>query len=452
MDKSYIKTIVKNSWPGIKNNREDYFLSVTIILSFLFIFIDTVTNFLIGLHEAETSWSGALTILMLLILVLIHQKRKKLRNIGKISYFLTVIISLNAMWILSGGSYSPSPVLFVAFMVLVIYLKPWPGTTISSLVIGGNIIILLLIEWQYPEIVRSYESDQNRILDYAVVITFLFSAVIPFLAFAHKNIISEKDEAKKDNQNKSAFLANMSHEIRTPMNAMVGFTELLEDENIKKDEQEAYIRIIRQNSELLLRLINNILDLSKLDARLVEANPSKFCISSLLVQVYNAHITQAKKAGIFLEPDLPGDLENAVIETDRTLLFQVFSNLITNALKVTYEGEVRFGIRQKNERLSFFVFDTGPGIPRNKQHVIFERFSQLSDHHLKNMNTDGVGLGLSICKAIVDLLGGDIRLHSEVNKGSTFIFSFPVSILKHHNHNCLGIKELDIMSVETSYQ
>jgi len=320
-------------------------------------------------------------------------------------------------------------------MALIIYFNPKPGSPFISVILGINIISLLILEWQYPQIIVSYESEQQRFLDYIVVIVYLFVAVIPTLAYAKRKLLNEKEIAEKDNQQKSAYLANMSHEIRTPMNAIVGFTELLQHSGLSEKEKSEYVSIIRQNSELLLTLINDILDLSKLEANLVEKNISTFTIQSFFTQVYNAHINQAKKLGLFLEIDLPLKLKNAVIECDRILLFQIFSNLITNALKVTQEGEVRFGVRKKRDRISFFVFDTGPGIPLENQKRIFERFSQLNIKGGNNLKSEGVGLGLSICKAMLDLLGGEINLHSEVNKGSTFVFSFSESMVKYYSHS-----------------
>jgi signal transduction histidine kinase len=240
----------------------------------------------------------------------------------------------------------------------------------------------------------------------------------------------------------------MSHEIRTPMNAIVGFAELLKDPDVSGREQNEYIDIIRQNSDLLLNMINNILDLSKLEAKLVEKNSSQFCIKSLFSQIYNAHITQIRKTNLFLEHDIPEELRNAEIKSDRTLLFQVFSNLITNAIKVTREGEIRFGARLKNNRLSFFVFDTGPGIPPDQQKKIFERFSQLKNPSNGTTSAEGVGLGLSICKAILKLLGGEIKLHSEVNKGSTFIFSFPADTIIANTNECIQEKDSLLIEVD----
>jgi signal transduction histidine kinase len=391
--------------------------------------------------------------MILLILFFLSRSRKKfIKNLSVYLYFILVVITLNGMWVFKGGSQSPTPIVFIVLMAVIVYLNPKPGAKIISFIMGANILALLFIEWQLPHLILPYKNEQQRIFDHAVVVIYLFAAVIPALSYARKIIIREKEKAEHDNRQKSAYLANMSHEIRTPMNAIVGFAELLQQRELNFKERDEYIYIIRQNSELLLNLINNILDLSKLEANLVSTQSATVCINSLMMQVYNAHINQAKKAGIHLEKDIPPDLQNVVIESDRTLLFQVFSNFITNALKVTLDGDVRFGARIKKDRLSFFVFDTGPGIPLNQQKKIFKRFSQLKSQKSSQVNSEGVGLGLSICKAIVDLLGGEIELHSEVNKGSTFIFSFPAHIIKFHNHHSLDRKTQEIINAEMSYQ
>ncbi len=433
MSTSYVHKLMKKVLSR-QSNPNNHFFDIIIILTFFFGLVNTISNYIIGLHTFANIWSAAITLFMIFIFFLVRQEKKLLKNIALYLYFISVLISINALWLYNGGSQSPSPLIFISLMALIVYLNPKPGATIISFIVGTNIIVLLIIEWQFPNLVVFYKNEQQRIMDHLVATFYLFAAVIPALAYERKLIIKEKEQAEDENKQKSAYLANMSHEIRTPMNAIVGFSELLQDQGINQKEQNEYIYIIRQNSELLLNLINNILDLSKLEANLVTIRKSTFCINSLLSQIYNAHINQAQKTDIHFEKDIPYEFRNAMIETDRTLLFQVFSNLIINALKATQKGVVRFGVRRKKDGLLFFVFDTGPGIPFDQQKKIFERFSQLPSNHNGKVNSEGVGLGLSICKEIIDLLGGEIKLHSEVNVGSTFIFSFSTNTLKYHGH------------------
>ncbi len=441
MSKKNIKFFPGKLSPN-ENSHRDRFFQITLIISTFYAIFYTLISLITHRPVFISICSSITTFVLIISCFLLFQKKKNLKSLVKGIFYITAYLSLNAMWFFLGGFQSPVPLIIIAFMALIVYLNPRPGAKKLSIIFGINFLVLIYIEWQMPQLITPYSSETHRLQDYILVTLYLFGAVIPALAAASDRIILAKDQAELDNQQKSAYLANMSHEIRTPMNAIVGFAELLQDSNISRKFQFEYIQIIKENSDLLLNLINNILDLSKLEARLVDTKISTFCINSLLNQIFNAHITQARKAGIHLEKEIPRQLKNAVIETDKTLLFQVFSNLITNALKVTPGGNVRFGVRLREQRLSFFVFDTGPGIPEDQQKKIFERFRQLEIiNNNQNITSKGVGLGLSICKAIVDLLGGEIHLHSEVNKGTTFVFTFPLSILKYHSHSCLENEE-----------
>jgi signal transduction histidine kinase len=429
------RNILQKLFSGGKELNEVYF-RLTLLLSAIFALTGTIFYSVIDYPWYFTTWGGVV-MLFFLVLLWFQIEKPQYQKIILILFILSVLITLNYYWFINGGFQSPVLIIMVSLIALLIFSTSSPNIFYISAVIGLNITVLFFIELYFPHLVKQFANEKQLLMSHIFVFVFIFAAIIPTLVLSKKKFIQEKEKAEYDNHQKSAYLANMSHEIRTPMSAIVGFAELLQQPRIKQKERDEYIFIIQQNSELLLRLINNILDLSKLEANLVSINISRFCIKSLLGQVYNAHITQTEKKGIYLETDLPEELNDAEIESDRTLLFQVFSNLITNALKVTNEGDIRFGVRLKNERLSFFVFDTGPGIPKDQQKRIFERFSQLHSYSNYKIKSNGVGLGLSICKAIVDLLGGDISLHSEVNKGSTFIFSFPSGLLYRHNYTSL---------------
>lgn len=236
-----------------------------------------------------------------------------------------------------------------------------------------------------------------------------------------------KEEAEKSDRLKSSFLANMSHEIRTPLNAILGFSELLcrtEDPG----EKETYAEIIKNNNDLLLQLINDILDLSKIEANILEFVYSDVDINALLsdlersFQFKIAHIPDLK---IKFVPGLPA----CTIHTEKNRFSQVFSNFITNAIKFTAQGEITFGYRVCDEGLYFYVRDTGIGIPEDKQQKIFDRFVKL------NTFKTGTGLGLSICQTIVQKLNGSLGVKSEEGKGSTFWFILPCKFLAEEGDN-----------------
>ena len=227
-----------------------------------------------------------------------------------------------------------------------------------------------------------------------------------------------KEKAEESNRLKSAFLANMSHEIRTPLNAIVGFSSVLADTE-GDEERRQYITIIENNNELLLQLINDILDLSKIEAGTLEFTESDVDLKEMFFRIEQSmklRIPEDHPVEVAFE-DPGGDY---LIHTDPNRLMQVVTNFMTNAIKFTSEGSIRFGYRNRNDgELYFYVSDTGCGIPAGKQQEVFGRFVKL------NTFAQGTGLGLSICETIVSKLGGRIGVASEEGKGSTFWFTLP---------------------------
>ena len=226
-----------------------------------------------------------------------------------------------------------------------------------------------------------------------------------------------KEKAENADRSKSAFLANMSHEIRTPLNAIVGFSELLAAANTKEEKQK-YLEILHTNSELLLQLVNDILDLSKIEAGTLEFVYSDVDINLLLndlEQLFRMKIGSNSPVRIITEPGLP----SCMVHTDRNRIAQVVSNFVSNAIKFTTEGSIRIGYQSSENGLRFYVSDTGSGISADKLEGVFDRFVRLQS------DKNGNGLGLSICKTIVNKLGGEIGAESEVGKGSTFWFTLP---------------------------
>ena len=226
-----------------------------------------------------------------------------------------------------------------------------------------------------------------------------------------------KEKAENADRSKSAFLANMSHEIRTPLNAIVGFSELLAAANTEEEKQK-YLEILHTNSELLLQLVNDILDLSKIEAGTLEFVYSDVDINLLLndlEQLFRMKIGSNSPVQIITEPGLP----SCMVHTGRNRIAQVVSNFVSNAIKFTTEGSIRIGYQSSENGLRFYVSDTGSGISADKLEGVFDRFVRLQS------DKNGNGLGLSICKTIVNKLGGEIGAESEVGKGSTFWFTLP---------------------------
>lgn len=231
-----------------------------------------------------------------------------------------------------------------------------------------------------------------------------------------QELTTAKELAEESNRLKSAFLANMSHEIRTPLNAIVGFSGILASTEREEEKQE-YVSIIENNNTLLLQLISDILDLSKIEAGTLELNYSNIELNELMRELERGFLLRVKTDAVkleFVEPAGP-----CMAYTEKNRLSQLMINLVTNAIKFTEKGSIRFGYEMRENELYFYVADTGCGIPKDKQQNIFGRFVKL------NSFAQGTGLGLSICKTLMDHMGGRIGVESEEGKGSTFWFTLP---------------------------
>ena len=247
------------------------------------------------------------------------------------------------------------------------------------------------------------------------------------LQHINKELYIAKERAEESDRLKTAFLQNMSHEIRTPMNAIMGFADLLEGNFDNKVKLKLFTDIIRQRTGDLLDVINDILDISKIESGQLTIKMEEYNLNSLFDELTTFFIEQQKQIGkqqIKLSLLTPNKHLENIIVTDRVKLKQIFINLIGNALKFTYNGTIEFGYKTDDNQLLFFVSDTGIGIPRDKQKVVFERFAQLDQG--KSKLVSGTGLGLAIVDGLVNLLGGKITLVSELGKGSTFSFALPI--------------------------
>lgn len=244
---------------------------------------------------------------------------------------------------------------------------------------------------------------------------------------AERKMMRAMQKAQESDLLKSAFLANMSHEIRTPLNAIVGFSQIIIDKDIQPEEQERFFEYIQQNSNQLISLVNDIIDLSKLESNQLVIRDSVADLNQIVEEMKVMAENEKKKKEkdhilIFLETEFNGD--DGLIMVDHFRLKQILTNLLVNAIKFTPKGYIQFGYQLKdNNTLLFYVRDTGIGIARNKQMEVFQYFHQL-DNSLNRANT-GTGLGLAICKRLIELMEGTIWLQSEPGKGTCFFFTIP---------------------------
>jgi len=240
---------------------------------------------------------------------------------------------------------------------------------------------------------------------------------------AEIELIKAKEKAEESDRLKSAFLANMSHEIRTPMNGILGFSELLKNPGISGEEQQKYLYIIEKSGARMLNIINDIVDISKIEAGLMKLDTGESDINEQLEYIFSFFKPEVEAKGLklFLRDLLP--VSESVIYTDREKTYAILTNLVKNAIKYTEGGSIEFGCLRKGNFLEFYVNDTGIGIPKDRQEAIFERFIQadIAD----KMARQGAGLGLSISKAYIEMMGGKIWVESTEGIGSAFYFTLP---------------------------
>ncbi len=258
-------------------------------------------------------------------------------------------------------------------------------------------------------------------------------------------IMIARDKATESDRLKSAFLANMSHEIRTPMNGIIGFSNLLKEPGLTGNEQKEYIDMIEESGTRMLNIINDIIDISKIEAGLMELSISESNLNEQIEYIYNFFKPEADAKGLKLSYNIPFTEKATTIITDREKLYAVLTNLVKNSLKYTEEGNIEFGYIRRGGEIEFYVKDTGIGIPKDHQESVFKRFVQADNKY--SIDRKGAGLGLAISKAYIEKLGGRIWIESTVGKGSTFYFTLPQNVKPEGNlkiHTTVPDKEVII--------
>lgn len=311
------------------------------------------------------------------------------------------------------------------------------------LVLNNELFGSIFISWK-----KGVERIQSEELLTFTSITA--NAISRFMA--EDSLFKAKIQAEESDRLKSAFLANISHEIRTPMNGILGFTDLLKNLNLNVVEQKEYIEIIHQSGKRMLDILNDIVDVSKIESGQVDTHTSFFCLNDLLRELFAFFNPKASnlQLDLIMEFDCPD--EESWIETDRTKLHQIITNLVNNAFKFTKKGYIKFGYKTDGNNVVFYVEDSGVGIPSDKISDVFKRFVQVEN---SSDIKSGAGLGLSISKAYIELLGGEIWVDSVYDKGTVFYFkilfkkqSLPEKSIKNVNTFDLPIHKINILIAE----
>ena len=403
-----------------KIGSQRYFVTLSCFIAALFLMFLGIIHFLMNLTFIHVFMAGIGSLFTMGLYFLVRFTRQ---------LFLTKLIltSLGLImldWTWYAKYLSNGPVLYFILIFGALILWMWEGRLLAAFMgfYYLNFIVLFLIESNAHGAVLEYPENSLRSFDIYMSVV-LYSVLLFFLLYSVKMDFKRKHEkAVKSDKLKSAFLANMSHEIRTPMNSIVGFSDLLTKETDPAD-YEHYISIIKDNSQNLLRLINDIIDLSKIEAGDLEIIQSDFDVGELLADChayYSIDLENRGKSNIEISYNLPeGGL---LIRNDYMRLKQILSNLLSNAIKFTSQGSITFGCKKSGKDLIFSVSDTGTGIPEEDHDKIFNRFTTFN---YQGMNTEGSGIGLSIVEKIVSFLEGSVRFTSINGVGTTFFVTVP---------------------------
>ena len=407
-------------------NFEKQFLLPLSLASIFFAFISIFLNFSMG-FKWELIVIPFVSILIF-VAVYLMAKRNQYITFAKWLFISTSLVLINVVWYYNYGSRGPWFFLLVLLYSYLIFMMSGKQLLFLSIVLLINVIVLYLYEHAHPNALGDYPNNRIRLMDAYSAILLSGATAYVLMSIAKKAYLSEYKKAKTADKLKSSFLANMSHEIRTPLNAIVGFSNLLADGTIKEEEKEQYISIINNSNQTLLQLIDDILDVSMIEANQVKIKEENFQVNELmqnLKKTYDAVLKEKKKDNLSLKLSVPRN--NYRITSDPIRINQVMVNLLNNAIKFTEEGAIEFGFESDGEKLKFFVKDTGIGIGKEHLEHLFDRFYKIEDDKTKLYR--GTGIGLYLCKRIVELLGGTVQVVSEPGKGSEFFFYIPAKDL-----------------------
>lgn len=404
------------------NRFEDRILLFTTLAVSVVLIISTTFNFAIGL-KFEIGLSSAIGFVLYLGLFFLGRLTKR-KNTYAWMVGVVSLVYADYLWLVNYGSFGPILPLFIvlyAFLILVFNRKFF---LVISLLLFFNLLGLLLFELNFPETIGKYPDDKSRLFDEYIGILFCLMIIFSFIAAIKKNYIREYERAKMSDRLKSAFVANLSHEIRTPLNAIVGFSSLISDTDVSKAERKMYEEQITRNSDYLLNLIEDIIDVSKIESNQLAVKISEINIAPVISKVVESfQLTGPTEKKVSVMARCSPFSDQLFIKIDQLRFEQILRNLLSNAVKFTEEGVIEVSCRREGAFYVFSVKDTGIGIHIEHQKIIFDRFTKIdnSKQHLYR----GTGIGLFLSKQLVEMFGGSIWVESEVGKGSTFYFTIP---------------------------
>jgi signal transduction histidine kinase/CheY-like chemotaxis protein len=449
--------LIFDKYEDISMSRKIYIL-ITFLASFLLLF-ESVINISIGVNFWENFITLTYSLIGFVFFLLSRNSKYYERSI--IPFFFFAVSLYILVWVLNAGYQGSNVALMITLFLVSYAIVKQQYRVVVFLTFLSLFSILSFIEFYYPKVTIPFDNKEQHFVDhfmgnffYFIFIYLIISIVIRGYIIENEKVVlvnlelkkkndeiadslkrlskadtelrKAKDKAEESDRLKSAFLANMSHEIRTPMNGILGFADLLREPDLTGAEQNEYINIIKKSGVRMLNIINDLIDISKIEAGQTEIVLSTCNVNEQLGFIYTFFKPEVERKGIELHLQNSLQADEAIIETDCEKIYAILTNLVKNAIKYSDQGTIELGcflgVAEPVE-LTYYVKDTGMGIPKDKQIIIFDRFVQADVADKKALQ--GAGLGLSITKSYVEMLGGKIWLESEEGVGSTFYFTIP---------------------------
>lgn len=403
---------------------ENHIFNLFVFLISVLFFAATILNLLTDLETVGmVSFAGFLLIFSIYLISRFYIFNRKVLII----FIIFSFISLNGLFFTNFGYKGPIVYAFLTLGMTILFFLNKKDRIIVMISMLVNLLILAVIEYQYPLLFGYYKNDLARLLDH--VLTLLFSMLtLTFLFYLMLQYIeAQKFKAEESDRLKSTFIANMSHEIRTPLNGIVGFSSLLSEKNISNEEKEHFTEIIQSNANHLASLINDLIDISTLEAKAIDLSYSGINLNSFMEMTLKKFktIINSKQKDIQIYLSLDPATKNSTLFVDKIRLSQILNNLIINAIDYSESESIQIGylLGPSEKQIEFFVKDQGIGISKEDQDQIFKPF--LKAKKTKYMAVGGIGIGLSIAKNLVELMGGKMNIESAPNQGTQFTFSLP---------------------------
>lgn len=403
------------------NDFEKKVTLVTTLLMVVMLIIATISNYFLGLKASIIFSTGIGSLLFFLVYVY-----GRFFKIGSKYLWITsslFLVYIDLIWFFNYGTRGPNMPFFLILYAFLILIFDKRYFFLISCLLVVNLGVLYFIESRFSIELGEYENNALRLNDNYIGMFFSLIAIYAFMASIKRNYVLEFERAKKADQLKSAFLANMSHEIRTPLNAIVGFSSLISDRDINESEKKGFEEQIEKNSDYLLSLIDDIIDVSKIESNQLTIKNDDVDVVPLIRQItqsFQLGVPEGKSIRIYENLSM----EKLTVHIDKIRFEQILRNLLANAVKFTEKGFVEVACKETDDFYIFSVKDTGLGIHPDHQQIIFERFMKVENH--KQHLYRGTGIGLFLTKQLVELFGGKIWLESELGQGTTFYFTIPI--------------------------